>query len=275
MNQEDIRLPRNRKDLFIKLIKKNPSMIINLSLMMVIFSLPLIFTYGLLYTSLITLPEGSNLNDATNLIFFFGLFSILGFIIFYIGQGALYYVNKKIVWNEPYVYKKHFMKGIKEQFKTSALIGSLTGIIVNTTLWGSLVLLSFAFSNEIIFFIALGSLLVVLLLTLIISQFILSQSVVYELSFISLFKNSLILTILKIGKSLLVFLLTYLLIIGFMIINTITFMIGLVLYVLLNELIVLTWTLFTHQVFDDYINKENYPTYVNKGLASFKDNEDN
>jgi len=263
------RLPRNRMDLFKKLITKEPVMLINLSLLMVLFAIPLVFTYGMLYTSIITLPEGSSLNDATSLIFFYGVFAILGFIVFYIGQGGLFYINKKIVWNEPYVYSKHFMKGIKEQFKYSVLIGLLTGIIVNITLWGSIILLAFAFSNEFMFYIGLGALLIVLLLMLIISQFMMAQSCIYELPFKALFKNSLIFTILRLGKSILLYIVTYVLLIGFMMIHFVTFIIGLIVYVLLNELIVLSWTLFSHQTFDLYINKVHYPSFVNKGLESF------
>lgn len=275
MDNTNKRLPRNRIDLFKKLIRKEPVMIINLSLMMVLFAIPLVFTYGMLYTSIITLPEGSSLNDATNLIFFYGIFAILGFIVFYIGQGGLFYVTKKIVWNEPYVYLKHFMRGIKEQFKSSFSIGLLTGIIVNITLWGSIILLAFAFSNEFMFYVGLGALLLVSLLMLIISQLMMAQSCIYELSFKALFKNSLIFTILRLFKSILLFIFTYVILIGFMMIHFVTFIIGLIIFCLLNELIVLSWTLFSHKTFDLYINKEHYPNFVNKGLESFDRESEN
>lgn len=274
MNHSNYRLPRNRIDLLKKLIIKEPVTFINLSLLMVLFTLPLFFIYAMLYMSIITLPEGSNINDATNLIFFYGVMATLGFIIFYIGQGGLFYVTKRIVWNEPYVYLKHFMKGIKEQFKSSFFIGLLTGIIVNLTLWGSIILLAFSFSNEFMFYIGLGALLTVLVFMLIISQFMMTQSCIYKLSFWGLFKNSLIFTILRLGKSLLLFIVTYVILITFMLINFVTFVIGLIIYVLFNELIVLSWTLFSHQTFDIFINKDHYPSNVNKGLESFDSDGD-
>ena len=54
--------------------------------------------------------------------------------------------------------------------------------------------------------------------------------------------------------------------------NFIVLIIGLFLFALLNSVVIVIYTLLSHDVFDKYINKEHYPDMVGKGL--YKDNKE-
>lgn len=261
-----ISLPNTRFELFGKTIKNNVLPIINLSLVLFAFSLPLLLIYGLLYLGLISIKISENYPEAVNLVFYFGLAAIIGYIILYAGLGGGFYIAKKLAWNEPLLYKKHFLKGIKDNLKKSIFMGIVVGVSVLIATWGSLFLYAFALSNELMNYIGIGALLLQAMIVLMLSMIYMAQNCVYSLKVQDLIKNSFILTLTSLFKSTLLFVISYGLIIGLLLFDIITIIIAIILIAFFGFVLVYAWTLLSHHLFDQYINKTNYPDDLNKGL---------
>ena len=67
-------------------------------------------------------------------------------------------------------------------------------------------------------------------------------------------------------KVLLTFLFTTGVVVGLGCINYLTLAIGLLLFAITNSVVIVLYTLMSHEMFDKYINKEYYPDMVGKGL---------
>ena len=93
-----------------------------------------------------------------------------------------------------------------------------------------------------------------------------SQMVYYENGFFNTMKNSFCLLGLLNWKIFVLYLLTTCGVIALCCFNMITLAIGLLLFAVFNSVVIILYTLISHAGFDKYINKENYPDMVGKGL---------
>lgn len=221
--EKSLSLPNTRLELLGIIIKNNVLTILNLSLVLFVFAMPLLLIYGLLYLGLISINISENYPEAVNLVFGFSLVAIIGYIILYIGLGGSFYIAKKMAWNEPLLYKKHFFKGVKDNFKRSIVIGFLVGISVFIATWGSLFLYAFALSNELMTYIGIGALLLQAVIILMLSMIYMAQNGLYSLKIKDLIRNSFLLTLMSLFKSILLFVITFGLIVSSLLLNIITY----------------------------------------------------
>ena len=70
----------------------------------------------------------------------------------------------------------------------------------------------------------------------------------------------------KFFKNLGLFIVTTGLVVGLMFIDFIAQIVIIIVIAFLSSFMMIAWTLLSHEAFDQYINKENYPEYYKKGL---------
>ena len=93
-----------------------------------------------------------------------------------------------------------------------------------------------------------------------------AQDVYYENSYLTTLKNSFLFLAFLNWKVFVIFLLSTGAVIALAALNLITLVIGLFLFAILNSVVIILYTLISHDAFDKFINIDNYPDMVGKGL---------
>lgn len=265
-------LPANRVELFFDVLKNNWRNLLLIGVILLAFSLP--FLSILYYFDYL---DAAIYQDFLKGVYteeqYFGYYKLnriiaalsgtLGLMILSLGISGAMKIIKKMCFLEPYFFKDDFLSGIKENWSINFLIALITGLLSTLA-----TLVFFLDIHGVIKGISIG---VPVLIVFPIFFLMIPMNALYKLTFFSaylngfkllikyLLKNTLFYLIMMIPITLLIIphiLIKYLAIIIFIIGLAPLFLVGLFDYSL--------------ALFDEAINKENYPAYYRKGLYGDK-----
>ena len=260
-------LPHNRKEVFFDLLKHRKMYMFSLSCFTFMFFIPLatdLFVFN--YFESMALYADKPASYLFSLIFYSMLIMLPCMMIGFLGLAGAFYTAKKIVWQEGTMISVDFFKGIKENWKQALLNGFIFGLFLFGLVVGSCYFVMFLKSQPILLGVGIGALALLFLTFGMVIAINFTQMVYYENGFFVTTKNSFCLLGLLNWRIFLLFIFTTCSVIALCCINMITLAIGLLLFAFLNSVVVILYTLISHSGFDKYINKENYPDMVGKGL---------
>lgn len=213
--------------------------------------------------------ESSFLNEfyLINYIVVYSL-KIICFIIFGLGVSGGLYFMKRLTFGEGASVRTDFFLGIRKNFKMFSLIYFFIGLFYALVKINNAIL-SITFSdNMFIMTIFNGINYTFLMLIIIISIFMQTQTILYKATFFQLLKNSIKFLVGNIFKNIGIFLLTMFpfIIIEF-IQNSLISYVCICFYGLIYFAIaLLIINLYSNSVFDKSINKDYFPEMIRKGL---------
>lgn len=188
----------------------------------------------------------------------------------FVGLSGLLYVFKELSYNEVINVIKDFFKGIKKNVKSFLIIGLITMLLIYIIISSFIYLLSYLYLNgatliNLIMLVSLGVLFFIVVSLSIISLLLTNY---YVMSFSQLIIGAHKLLFSKIFIYLLLFIITFVpLLLLLLSSKVLLILLG---YILLLIFYITYTSLIYNQVslhyFDELINKENYPSYYQKGL---------
>ena len=213
--------------------------------------------------------ESSFLNEfyLINYIVVYSL-KIICFIIFGLGVSGGLYFMKRLTFGEGASVRTDFFLGIRKNYKTFILIYLLIGFIYALIKINNAILITIFSNNALLIAIFNAISYIFLMLIIIISIFMQTQTILYKASFIQLFINAVKFLVGNIFKNIGIFLLTMF---PFIIIefvhNYIVSYIAICFYGLIYFAIaLLIINLYSNSIFDKSINKDYFPEMIRKGL---------
>lgn len=259
-------LPHNRKEVFFDLLKHRKMTLFSLSCFVFMFFIPL--AVDLLY--FIFLESVAITNDQSEYLFSLVFYSMLimlpCMLIGFLGFAGGFYVMKKMVWQEGINLSVDFFQGVKENWKHALINGAIFGLILFGLVVGGSYLYILAPVEPIWSGVGIGALVVVFLFFGMVICINFTQDVYYINNYAITLKNSFRFLALMNWKIFLVFLFSTGIVVTLGFFNMITLVIGLFLFAVLNSVVIALHTLISHDAFDKFINKDNYPDMVGRGL---------
>lgn len=272
----NISLPINRWQLFKFTYRNHLSLIIKLSLMIAIFSIPL-FTF-LIVKSVFANALLSQINQDNELIILqryyyqeiiLDIFYIPCFVILAVGLSGGFFVMKKYLYQEGFIFFKDFRNGMK---KSKEFIFST--LILSIILYLLLFLKNFFSYINFQYYIPL-SIFVFIIIFLLVNVFIFTycQIHIYSNNIFHLIKNSLCFSFNQLFKVSLINLITIfplVLLMNFQ--NAVLKIIIILIYFIIGfgNCLLITM-LYSCSVFDELINKDRFPSIYRKGLYNGED----
>lgn len=272
----NISLPINRWQLFKFTYRNHLSLIIKLSLMIAIFSIPL-FTF-LIVKNVFANALLSQINQDNELIILqryyyqeiiLDIFYIPCFVILAIGLSGGFFVMKKYLYQEGFIFFKDFRNGMK---KSKEFIFST--LILSIILYLLLFLKNFFSYINFQYYIPL-SIFVFIINFLLVNVFIFTycQIHIYSNNIFHLIKNSLCFSFNQLFKVSLINLITIFPLVLFMNFqNAVLKIIIILIYFIIGfgNCLLITM-LYSCSVFDELINKDRFPSIYRKGLYNGED----
>jgi hypothetical protein len=267
-------LPHTRWGLFRDILSLQWRTLIEVSLLEVLFALPLFCVY--LVFSFFARDYFTSTNDLTGtfaILFYGGVASVIGILFLTIGMAGVFYVSKKLTFLEGTFSASDFFVGLKKEWKRAVGLGLINGLSFGFAFVGTLFLLLNYPSMPVLTGIGIGVLLFQFLIIVTASRYFLSQDFLYANSFMSTYRNSLIFAVIKLPINVAFFLWSPALFLTLLLVNETSGIIGFVLAVPFFSLVPVAFSLYSHKVFDRYINQSHYPDLVGKGLYQEKEDE--
>ena len=256
-------LPISRLDQFKIILKEHFFDVLICSIYTFIFFIP-----TLLWVIFTTYFELFQVQSIFNTLVIYGVL-IITIIIQGLGYAGGFYYFKRLAHNEGSNIHIDFFKGIQKNGKSFALIFMLIGIgyFLLHLVSESLLVLDALPIKPVIF---IGIEYAILLIILIVSIFVMTQTIFYSGTFSQFFKNGFKFMIGTIFKTLgiaIMFLLPFILLefIGNFYVTLIVLISCLVFYFGFSELVVLLYTL---EIYDKAINKKQFPEIYRKGIQN-------
>ncbi|MBP5574994.1 MAG: hypothetical protein J6X50_04600, partial [Bacilli bacterium] len=259
-------LPKNRKEVFFDLLKHRKMTLFALSCFTFMFFIPLavdLLYFNFLESAAISADKYEYL---FSLVFYSMAIMVPCMMIGFLGFAGAFYTAKKIVWQEGTMFASDFFQGIKENWGRAVLNGLLFGVILFGFVIGGSYLLIFQQASPILVGVGIGALTLFLLVFGMITVLNFTQDVYYSTPMMQTLKNSFCFVGLLNWRILLVFVFSTGVVITLSCFNMITLAIGLFLFSITNSVAIILYTLMSHYAFDKYINLEQYPDMVGKGL---------
>ncbi len=259
-------LPTTRKEVFFDLLAHRKMTLFSLSCFVFMFFIPLavdLFYFGFLEAAAMANDKFEYL---FSLVFYSMLIMLPCMIIGFLGLAGGFYAVKKLVWQESTTFSIDFFFGIKENWKHAIVNGAIFGLTLFGLIVGGSYLLIYSPTSPVWCGIGVGALIVFFITLGIVNALTFTQDVYYSNGYGVTVKNAFCFLGLLNWKVLLTFLLTTGVVVGLGCINYLTLAIGLVLFAISNSVVIVLYTLMSHEMFDKYINKEYYPDMVGKGL---------
>lgn len=205
-------------------------------------------------------------------LFQYGVDALLMMVAF-IGLSGAFYVIRRLFWGQPVKSSADFFKGVKDSWKQFALIGLVVGLIVLfLQYFASTALLTMTEANSFLWTVSICLCCIAGVLLLAITAMACAQSSLYNVKFGKLISNSAVLTFKKLLTSL-----------GVCILSVLPFVVCWYLPWIIAKLVVAcvvltvgiyyavsVQTAFCLNVFDKFINKTDYPDFVELGLRGGK-----
>lgn len=257
-------LPSNRKELFFDILKNQWRNLLILSLIFLLLFLPLVISR---YYNLIIINDiiNSGSDDAGALVFNFSIgYNFVVFIILIvvgIFYGGIARIYKKLAFNEGFFLGADFVKGIKENFKDYTFFFALYGLL---NLIIETLCINFLLENNYQYYFFK----VINYATLLpIFGICLSLGSIYTDSVFKKIRVACRIYIKYLFKILLM-LAVFILPLALLLINStsIQLFVPLVYTILYFPLAYLVFVLLLNSIFDEVINKKNFPNLVGKGM---------
>lgn len=265
-----LNLPINYRQLFKFTYRTNLTLILKISIMLSLFALP--FMSALFFRGVITtgLANTSSMDDlAKNIMSFqgwYGFVILLGFLIFSIGIAGSINVMKKHLKNEGVMFLIDFKDGIRKNTSATLLLSFLYFGLLTIA---NYILNLFYFKSEFPFY-AVFLVIFILLSTLVYMMWTIAIMIkpLYECSFMMLLKSSLLLTFAKLPYLVLSLLCSISPLIIVWVIGYVPLLFGTLLFYIVIGFgnAVLVTVIFNLYIFDEMINKKQFPDRYREGL---------
>lgn len=256
-------LPLTRKDQFFDLIKTRFSLFLEIGGILLLFATPFLFAFIIKYFVILKNAE-PNLNADEFLAFkkfiyliFDGIYCLC-FLLIFTALAGIGRIIKEWVWGKGVYFWHDFIKGIKENFFLYLGLWFIFSIffLINEFLY-------IYIDNDIVYILFGGFSMLLLPLLMM----IMSQSVIYNSPFNERVRNSFFYLVKKPFVTLLFLLFPYAIlsitIIHLLIVEFFVFALA---FLLFCPFYIVGWYLFSLSLFDEYTNKEFYPSFYKKGL---------
>lgn len=262
-------LPATRPALFKDIIRYRFGDIVFTSLYTLLFFLPALM--WLIFVNFSFLGTFDNIYNPLLVYSVLALLLALGGT----GFGGAFYFFKKLVYSEGANVHRDFFSGVRENYKTFFLAFLIVGLLYGALHFGEVIFHLDESIPRVVGTIFKGVMYVGLFFTILATLFAAAQSVLYVDKYSHALLNGFKFTFGTILKS---FGIGLLLLLPFFLYEFVPSVY--VEYIVIGVyglfyfgLGVLSFTLFAHSVFDQTINKNQYPELVNKGLAKEKGDE--
>ena len=256
--------PKTRGKQFFDIFKHRFLELLKLSLLQTIFSLPLLATIFLFW---MLLQNSHSPQEAMTVFLIQGASFLISMPVAFVGLTGSFYAIKKLAYAEGEFASSAFFIGMKEEWARGLLIGVFAGSSAGIAVIG---LYYFVFtswdSNPTVQGLGIAIIIIQLILVMIFCYYSLAQVVVYKNTFRYLFKNSIIMELIRFPINLGLIILYPGGFIALICIMPYTMYVGLGLMILTCAFGHLVWMLNCISTFDKYINKEQYPDFYRKGL---------
>ena len=272
-------LPHTRRQIFLDLLKNQKRQMVSLSMLLFVFLLPVVVDILIFNSFIIGIPVTDEHYGSTvfSLIFYMMIIAIPCSMIGFVGLSGLAHVCKNIAWQNPVLYGPEFFVGIKKNWKQSLVFGLVWGISLFLLVIGCLFMVRTQPSSEQpwVQSIGIGLCIVQFIVLSIICIYTLTYGCYYQNTIWQVFRNSFVFFVAKFFKNLGLFVLTIGLVVGLMFVDFIAQIVIIIVIAFLSSFMMIAWTLLSHEAFDQYINKDNYPQYYKKGLNILEENKEN
>lgn len=258
-------LPSNRKELFFDILKNQWRNLLLLSLIVMVILLPLVILRYYNMVIITNMLNSNNIEDIRNNVFnsYVAYNVINSFLIVICGVlfGGVLRIYKKLSYNDGFFLGADFIKGVKENFKDFVVIFSVYAFI-NFLL--EILCVNFLLDNNYLYyFFKVINYLIICPIVLI----WVSLSSIYSDKVMVKLKSSYKLYIRYLFKILLVFIILVLPLFFLFIGNSyIQLFLPIGYSILYFPYAYLIFVLFMNYIFDEQINKKNFPDLVGKGM---------
>ena len=260
--------PRTRMAQFWDIIKHQKLNMVKIAMLQTVFNAPTMVWAVFYYILLAAGPS-----SVFQITVWFGLILIPCIIISNLGLVGSFSCLKKIAYADGEFASSSFFLGLKEEWKKGLVLGFIQGLVSGFCLIGLVFVLSVPGATALVKGFALAMLIILFLTITMMNYYSLAQASCYANSLGRVIKNSFLMTLMRYPKHCLLFLLHPGVIAGAVIGSFCIPYYGeyigigcLVIFSFINSFGILAWMLFILTSFDKFINKNNYPDYVNKGL---------
>ena len=272
-------LPRNRRQIFLDLLKNQKRQMVSLSMLLFVFLLPMVVDI-LIFNMFIYGASSTDANSAStifSMIFYMMIIAIPCSMIGFIGLAGLAHVCKEIAWQNGILTGPEFFIGIKKNWKHALVFGFIWGISVFLLVVGIFFMLRTQQSSDApwVQSIGIGLCIVQFIVLSIICVYALTYDCYYTNTCWQVFRNAFVFFVAKFFKNLLLFVLTIGLVVGLMFVDFIAQIVIIIVIAFLSSFMMIAWTLLSHEAFDQYINLTHYPDYYKKGLYIPEESKEN
>lgn len=263
-------LPHNRRQIFLDLLKNQKRQMVSLSMLLFMFLLPLVVDILLfdMFIVNVSLSEPNYDSLVFSLIFYMMIIAIPCSMIGFVGLSGLAHVCKQMAWQNGIMPGPELFTGIKKNWKHALVSGFVWGVSVFALVVGTLFFArtQYGSSQPWLHSIGIGLCIVQFIVLSIVCAYTLTYDCYYTNTWWQVFKNSFVFFAAKFFKNLLLFVLTTGLVVGLCYVDFIAQIVIIIVIAFLSSFMMIAWTLLSHEAFDQYINKQNYPDYYKKGL---------
>ena len=257
--------PATRFKQFFDIFRHRFLELIKLSLLQAVFVLPLLVTIFLFW---ILIKNASTMQAAMMVFLIQGGSLMISLPIAFVGLTGSFYALKKLAYAEGEFASSSFFLGLREEWKKGLLIGFIAGLSGAIAVIGMYYFLVFPSDiSTVVKGFGIAIVIIQLILVLIVCYYSLAQLVIYSNTLRHLFKNSIIMGLIRFPINLGLLILYPGGFIALVCIMPLTMYIGLGLMILTSVFGHLIWMMNAMTAFDKYINKEQFPDYYRKGLC--------
>lgn len=262
-------LPHNRKEVFFDCLKLRFGTVVCCGLLLLLFLLPLIaieITYDIVNLNIYNSLIGGQMSEMQATLYknelqlYVSLAQTVCLGIFAVGLAGVARILRQLVWGEPIFFWVDFKRGIRQnaaRFVSVFAICALANV-------ASVLCSTMLDEMPIVGYIPLGALIFAVVP---IALFVLSQSAVYNVGFGKAISNGLAFYGKRLWQTLLFTALA--LIVGLSRlapISALKYTLLLLCTVFLLPMYIMAWMLVSCNVFDEVVNRENYPELYDKGV---------
>lgn len=262
-------LPHNRKEVFFDCLKLRFGTVVCCGLLLLLFLLPLIaieITYDIVNLNIYNSLIGGQMSEMQATLYknelqlYTSLAQTVCLGIFAVGLAGVARILRQLVWGEPIFFWVDFKRGIRQnaaRFVSVFAICALANV-------ASVLCSTMLDEMPIVGYIPLGALIFAVVP---IALFVLSQSAVYNVGFGKAISNGLAFYGKRLWQTLLFTALA--LIVGLSRlapISALKYLLMLLCTVFLLPMYIMAWLLVSCNVFDEVLNRDNYPELFDKGV---------
>lgn len=271
--KNDAGLSKTRREQYGQIAKREFSLVADCGLLNMLFSLVLYAAFIGEYM-LLTRLQAPTYADRFRILFYGGILATAGFALRAVGRAGNYGVLVKRAFNEGCLVGAQFMRSIRENGGTAALFGMLTGISHMVMTCGSLHFL-YNSDSAISKGLGVGICIFQFMLVFAASEYTYCEQQVYVLPKSGYFRNGFLFSLMGFLPTLCWFALDILVPFVLCLLPLpVPVFVLLIWGTLLNAFLQVAACLFMLDRFDRYINSENYPDRVGRGLAKEENNQE-